>query len=345
MRMLVRARNRTVGIEAGRIVPDEGPFDLVLDCPEADMRPGLINAHDHLHRNHYGRLGGPTYPNAYIWARDIQSRYRRHIARRRAVARRGALLCGAWKNLFAGVTAIVHHDRWEPDFEAGFPVRVLRVANADSLGMAPQAEATGEAPFCIHVAEGIDDVAAAEVDGLAKRGLLGPRLIAVHGVGMRDAGIDRFRASGAAIVWCPTSNAFLFGRTAPDRLLADGVDVLLGSDSLLTGAGNLLDEIGAARARGALDDERLEAAIGNTAAGRFALQPPCLAPGADADIVLLRRPLLAASAEHVDLVIAGGVPRVARPELAGALAGHFRGGRAMTIAGVTRWTNQLPAVA
>lgn len=345
MRTLIRARNRTVALERDRIVPEDGRFDLVLDFPDADVRPGLINSHEHLHRNHYGRLGRPTYPNAYEWARDIQSRYRRHIGRCQEKPRRAALLCGAWKNLFAGVTTLVHHDRWEPDFETGFPVRVVRVANADSLGMTPDAGEPRAAPFCIHVAEGVDDMAAREIDTLAERGLLDGDLIAVHGVGISEAGIDRFRASGAALVWCPTSNAFLFGRTAPTRLLAEGVDVLLGSDSLLTAAGNLLDELREARATHALSDDRLEAGIGETAAQRFGLAHPSLTPGAQADLLLLRRPLLAASAKDVELVLVGGVPRVARPDLAPRLSGHFPGGRPMTIGGVKRWTNDRVAVA
>ena len=69
-----------------------------------------------------------------------------------------------------------------------------------------------EGPFAVHLAEGVDAAAAAEVRELARRGLVGP------------------------------------------SLLAPGVDVLLGSDSLLTGAGTLLDELRCARELGALSD-------------------------------------------------------------------------------------------
>ena len=55
MRLLIHARNRSVAVEAGRIVEAVGGFDRVLDFPDAEIAPGLINAHDHLHRNHYGR--------------------------------------------------------------------------------------------------------------------------------------------------------------------------------------------------------------------------------------------------------------------------------------------------
>ena len=37
----------------------------------------------------------------------------------------------------------------------------------------------------------------------------------IHGVGADSDAVARLRASGAALTWCPSSNHFLFGRTAP----------------------------------------------------------------------------------------------------------------------------------
>ena len=343
MRLLINARNQSVAVAGGVIVPPAGDFDLVLEAPFAEVRPGLINAHDHLHRNHYGRLGRPPYQNARQWALDIQSRYRRRIAERRRRPRREALHAGAWKNLFAGVTTVVHHDAWEAAFERDFPLRVVRVRNADSLSMTPDlADLHGDGLFCLHLAEGIDAAAAAELQRLSDLGLLTEKLIAVHGVGIDDAGAALFRSSGAALVWCPSSNLFLFGRTAAAALLGEGVDVLLGSDSRLTGGGDLLDEIRCARGVGALSDDRLEAAVGATAALRLGLAEPTLEPGAPADLVLLARPLLDARSEDVVLVLVGGAPRVARPDLATALGPFARGGAAMRIGRVVRCTFQAP---
>jgi cytosine/adenosine deaminase-related metal-dependent hydrolase len=110
----------------------------------------------------------------------------------------------------------------------------------------------GGARFAIHLAYGIDAAAAGEVHRLASRGLVREDLGAVHVVGADDAGITLLRVAGAAIVWCPTSNDFLFGRTAPAALLEPGVDVLVGSDSLLTAEGSLLRELRVARATGLL---------------------------------------------------------------------------------------------
>jgi cytosine/adenosine deaminase-related metal-dependent hydrolase len=339
MRMLVNARNRAVAIEGDRIVAADGRFDIVIDCPDAEVRPGLINAHDHLHRNHYGRLGQTSYRNAYQWARDIQARYRRRIAHGRARPRREALLAGAWKNLFAGVTSVVHHDTWEDAFDRDFPIRVVPLANADSLGMTPDLDGVGEGRFGLHLAEGVDEAAAAEVRTIEQKGLLTRDLIAVHGVGMDPDGVSRFRASGAALVWCPSSNFFLFGRTAPAALLDNGIDVLLGSDSLLTGAGDLLDELAFARAIGGLSDTRLEGAVGAVAAARLGLDVPALDPGDRADLILLRRPLVEARSTDVLLVIANGAVRVACPDLAPSLGSHADHGTEMTIGTVVRWTS------
>lgn len=345
MRLKIQARNRTVAVEDGRIAPPDGRFDLVLTFPDAEIAPSLINAHDHLHRNHYGRLGRPPYPNAYAWAADIQARDGDRIAEGRIRARREALLDGAWKNLFCGVTTVMHHDPWEPDFDDGFPLKVARVPSADSLGMAADLDDLAEGgPFCLHLAEGADARAAGEVNLLARLGLLGPDLIAVHGIGMDADAVARFRASGAALVWCPTSNRFLFGRTAPESLLAEGTDVLLGSDSRLTGDGDLLDEIRCARALGALDDRRLCGAVGAVAARRFGLPEPSLEPGSEADLVVLRRPVLEARAEDVLLVLVGGQPRVAHPALGPTLRPFVDQAENKTVGGVVRWTTDAAAM-
>ncbi len=343
MRLRINAENRSVDVSGGRIVAAGGDVDLMLDLPGAEVRPGLINAHDHLHRNHYGRLGRPPYRNAPQWAADIQERYRGRIAAGRQRPRREALEIGAWKNLFAGVTSVVHHDTWEPAFEQGFPLRVLKLPSANSVSMSSDLEALrGDGPFCLHVAEGIDQTAADEVQRLAALGLLNDRLIAVHGLGMDAAGTAAFRASGASLVWCPSSNLFLFGRTAGETLLGEGVDVLLGSDSRLTGEGDLLDELRCARSLGLISDARLEDAVGATAARRLGAPAPSLEPGAPADLVVFTRPLLEARAEDVALVLVGGVARVARPDVAGLLGPVAACGEEMRVGDVVRWTNPNP---
>jgi cytosine/adenosine deaminase-related metal-dependent hydrolase len=312
VRILVEAGNATVGIEDGIIVPVNGRADAVLRVRDGELHPGLINAHDHLHRNHYGRLGAPPYANAYEWGEDIHERCADVIAGGRAIDRREALLSGAWKNILAGVTTVVHHDPWEPAFDNGFPVRVPRLPHAHSLGTEPDLHG----PLgCIHVAEGTDQRSADEIRELDRLGLITPDLLAVHVVGADVDGVQRLRNRGAAVVWCPSSNFFLFGRTVPSALLAPGLDVMLGSDSLLTGAGSLLDELRFARSLGLLTDERLIEAVSTVAARRLGLSEPSLEEGAPADLVVFRRPVLEATEDDVALVIVAGVPRAVDPVL------------------------------
>ncbi len=343
MRIRIEAANAAVRVEDGLIVAPDGPVDVTLRIPDGNVRPGLINAHEHLHRNHYGRLGTPPYDNAYAWGRDIHARDADRIAEGRALPRREALLRGACKNLFAGVTTVVHHDAWEPDFERGFPLRLARVRPIHSLGFEPEIARAAAAdadpspwPLSVHLAEGVDALSAREVRELDGLGLLDERLIAVHVVGPDADGIARLRASGAAVAWCPTSNLFLFGRTAPAELLADGMDVLIGSDSLLTGDGDLLDELRAARRLGLLDDGRLLDAVGATAARRLSVPAPSLEPGAPADLAVFRCPVLDATAADVALVMVDGRVRLADPALGPPLDALGVKLEPMTVGSVTR---------
>ncbi len=321
---LETATGEALVLAGDRIADPDTKADLTLSVGAGHFHPGLINAHDHLHRNHYPRLGSPPYEDAYAWGADIHARCAAEIALAKSLDRHDALLFGALKNIIGGVTTVVHHDAWEPAFTAQFPLRVARVRTLHSLGFerdfAAALAANGapaRAPLCIHLAEGTNGRAAHEVAELARRGLLDERLLAIHCVGVDDVGLARLCAAKAALIWCPTSNAFLFGKTAPRALLQSGIDILLGTDALLTGNGTLLDELHAARTLGWLDDDTLLAAVSRTAARRLGLPAPSLEAGAPADVILLRKPLLEAQPADVALVLVGGQPVLADAAIAG----------------------------
>lgn len=240
-----------VAVGDGRIVDPAMRPDRIIRLGAGRFYPGLINAHDHLHRNHYSRLGSPPYDDAYAWGADIHARCAAEIARAKLLDRRDALLFGALKNLLGGVTTVVHHDAWEPAFDDDFPLRIAHVRTLHSLGLEPPAalerasmrgqtnghlpirsrrfrlprpspssharRSMNDLPLCIHLAEGTNRRAANEVRQLDSTGLLDAGLLAVHAVGVDAPGIARLCAAGAGVVWCPTSNRFLFATTAPDR--------------------------------------------------------------------------------------------------------------------------------
>ena len=100
MRYRLQVGDMAVGVDGDRIIEPTGEFDLRLTLPSGEIRPGLINAHDHLHRNHYPHLGSPPYPDAYAWGRDLHDRYAQEIARARAFPRRAVSaipVTGLWR--------------------------------------------------------------------------------------------------------------------------------------------------------------------------------------------------------------------------------------------------------
>jgi len=93
-------------------------------------------------------------------------------------------------------------------------------------------------PVHIHVHETEDEIerSVAEhgvrpLERLRRLGLLGPGLIAVHGVHLLADEIEMLARHGCSVVHCPSSNLKLASGFAPvARLLAAGVNVALGTD-------------------------------------------------------------------------------------------------------------------
>src|SRR6185312_7934937 len=103
----------------------------------------------------------------------------------------------------------------------------------------------------IHLAEGIDAAASEELHELEALGCLKANSVLIHGVGLSDADLTRVMEAGAALVWCPSSNLSILGQTLRSerlRRLFEAGRLALGTDSRLSGALDLLEEIKVAAA-------------------------------------------------------------------------------------------------
>lgn len=295
--------------------------DVVVDLRGDRILPGLINAHDHLQLNNFPRVKfRELHRNVGEWITDVAARRASdaRLASAHEVPREARLWQGVFKNLLSGVTTIAHHDPLYPALlTPHFPVRVLGDYGwAHSLGIDGETgvqkshrETPATWPWFIHAGEGVDAHAAREFSRLESLGCVTANARFIHGVAFSDAELERLAKARAGLIWCPSSNLYLFGRTADvTPLIAQG-RVALGSDSRLSGARDLLDELRESRATGLVPEDAIESLV--TRASAALLQLPdrgVLREGMLADLVILPRdmPLWAARRTDLRCVMLGG---------------------------------------
>ncbi len=291
---------------------------VVFDLEGHQIMPGMINAHDHLEFNLYPRLGRGPYPNAGAWARDIYHPDESPIREQLRIPKGIRLIWGGLKNLISGVTTVCHHNPLSTAFDRNFPVRVVkRFGWAHSLEFSRDLgklfRATPpETPFIVHLGEGRDVVAKEEIFRLEELGALDSRTVLVHAVGLDRAGLRVAKLRKASIIWCPSSNLFLFDRTLQRNALASGIPIALGSDSALTAQGDLLDEIAVARKVSGLSNEVLRRMVTVDAARILRLPKGAgeLVEGGPADLIAVKD-----SKQAPALVIVGGQVKLISPSL------------------------------
>ncbi|WP_437656982.1 hypothetical protein [Sorangium sp. So ce1182] len=90
-----------------------------------------------------------------------------------------------------------------------------------------------------HIAEGIDDVAHAELvcqsGDQPEYDLFAPQTAVVHGVAVSASDVQRCKDKNTMLVWSPRSNIDLYGNTAPIALYANlGVPIAAGAGAVKT---------------------------------------------------------------------------------------------------------------
>ena len=323
-------------IHNGRIAPS-----LIANAWQLDLRdhlifPGLINAHDHLQINAIPPLrSDDAFANSYEWIAAFKAHFDSpEVKAALRVPKETRLRHGAMKNLLAGTTFVAHHDPWHPALdEADFPVALLRDFGWSYTLAGPAygppvcesfAATPADRPWMIHLAEGTDAIARSELSRLEQLGCLASNSVLIHGVGFDRVDVERVIAAGASVVWCPTSNLSLLGETLDPRRLHQAGRLALGTDSRLSGARDLLDELRGALYRPGLNAAQLLQLVTSDAA--CILREPHrghLNAGAHADLAIVAdcggdpvRSLIVIERSRIRAVVRDGAPRIADPDFA-----------------------------
>ncbi len=99
-------------------------------------------------------------------------------------------------------------------------------------------------PLVVHLAEGASSRMAGEFNAVKDSGLLGPELIAIHGVGLTESQLIEMAKAGAKLVWSPLSNFMLYGKTANVAAAKRaGLSISLAPDWAPSGSKSILGEL------------------------------------------------------------------------------------------------------
>ncbi|MES2274842.1 MAG: amidohydrolase family protein [Bacteroidota bacterium] len=280
-----------ISISEGRITDGTAnrADDLQLVFNNAIAFPGLINSHDHLDFNLFPQLGDRTHNNYTEWGNYIHQKYKREITAVLNIPIALRTQWGLYKNLLCGVTTVVNHgDKLSIN---NSPITVIdNCQSLHSVHFEKKWKRRLNNPLkrnttvVIHTGEGTDTAAGEEIDQLLHWNLLNRKLIGIHGVAMTPNQAKHFNA----LVWCPQSNYFLLGTTAPIHRLKENVPILFGTDSTLTGHWSIWEHIRQARKTGYLTDNELYLNLTHNPATAWEINGGSVAPGHDADVVVAR---------------------------------------------------------
>jgi cytosine/adenosine deaminase-related metal-dependent hydrolase len=331
-----------------------GSSENTVDLSGFLLLPGLINAHDHLDFSLFPNIGAGPYQSAGEWAYNIHSNQAERIAQYRQVPRSLRLWWGGIRNLLCGVTTVCHHNPLSQELlSPGFPVRVVPDFGwAHSPSLEPDLackfrESRADVPFVLHAAEGVDEESSREIFDLDRIQALDDRTVLVHGLGCTAEAVSLINRRRAAVILCPTSNEFLFHRSPSLEFIRSLDSVMLGSDSPLTAAGDLLDEIRFVHTQTGLDANSIYAMVTSRPAEILRLRQGegGIKPGSVADLVVVRdtglspaETLAQLTSDQIGLVMLGGRIQLADEWLYERLPGGLRPGlERFEVNGHPRW--------
>ena len=311
-----------------------------IEANGALLLPGIVNSHDHLDFNSYPRLANRKYQNYKEWGEDIQLSNQESIARVRKIPLSLRVRWGMYKNLLNGFTTVVNHGN-KLDIQDGF-VEVLQdhpsihsVSFEKNWKRRLRNPFGGSRAFVMHLGEGIDQMAKAEINEVIKTNIFRKKIIVVHGV-MMDA--DQ-AACFAGLIWCPSSNYFLFGQTANIPSLLGKTTVVFGTDSTLTSTWNAWEQFREALKGNQVSEEELMHMLTGQACSLFNLRSSGKIVKGQKDLLLLRnnQSVFNSNPKDILLVLRDGMVRMIDPAIGSQVETDRKGFSRIRMGGSEKW--------
>jgi cytosine/adenosine deaminase-related metal-dependent hydrolase len=251
--------------------------------------PGLVNSHDHLEFNCFSRFGDRVYNNYTEWGEHIQKDYKKEINHVLKIPVHLRTMWGIYKNLLAGITTVVNHgsklEILDPLITVKQEYQCLHSVKFQKGWIWKLNNPFLRNELCvIHTGEGTDLQSYTEIDKLIRWNLLNRKLIGVHGVAMTAEQARHF----TGVVWCPESNQILLNKSADVDKWKNVTQVVIGTDSTLSGDWNIWNHLRLARKSGQVSDAELFEMVTKSPSKLWHINNGRLSTGRRADITIVK---------------------------------------------------------
>ena len=252
---------------AGEALPDASK-EAVEVATGGVIYPGMIDLHNHPEYAHYPLLPiTKKYRDRYEW-RWYDDDYNKRITFPQIVLERANYYdlgieigrYGEYKALTGGTTTLQGSRPTQPYSREECLVRNIETSPVAARLAFSRVDIGRDAEewkkiqdeytkgiLVVHLAEGPSTRMADEFRYLKQSGLIGPNLIAIHGVGLTEPQLKEMAVAKAKLVWSPLSNFLLYGKTANiDAARRSGLSISIAPDWQPSGSKSVLGELKAA---------------------------------------------------------------------------------------------------
>jgi cytosine/adenosine deaminase-related metal-dependent hydrolase len=241
-----------------------------LECGDATIAPGLINAHDHITFTQYPPVphGDERYDHRHEWRKGKNGKTKLQVSQN--FFNQGETW-GEIRMVLAGTTSLVGSGGEEgfvrnldksalleglnkpavefDTFPLGDSGGAMVNAGCESYKIDQGFNVESELAYCPHVAEGVNQAAYNEFLCLSGVGAGSTNYVTansafIHTIAVTAIEVSLMATAGTGLIWSPRSNISLYGNTAAVTLFDSlGVSIALGTDWTASGSMNTLREL------------------------------------------------------------------------------------------------------